>query len=288
MIRISGTDGHVPAAAAARHRVRRGDTGPAPRAPTCCSPSILDPETQPLRHSLHLAAVADGPDPGWPTSCAGPPTAQGPPRAAASRALERAAELTTEPVVAAHYLVAAARQAWEGGEPHRARMLLRRVRPTRYRRTSNAQAELLLGEIELRAGATTHARQTLLAAAGDLGQDRQLALSAMMRAGEALLLSGDYPHYADMARRALALRRSDEPLGTQLLFEQFAGHDRDVQGRLPHGRPAAAPGGRAGPRRWTTPVALIRATHGRRILLGDDVQAYRLAIRAVGGRPGHR
>src|SRR5262245_65427608 len=99
-------------------------------------------------------------------------------------------------------------------------MLLRRVQPTAVPQYVNAQSELLLGEIELRAGTISHARQTLLAAAGDLAHDRQLALSAMMRASEALCLTGEYPRLADVARPALALRRSEEPLGTQLLVEQ--------------------------------------------------------------------
>jgi DNA-binding NarL/FixJ family response regulator len=240
---------------------------------------ILDPETQPLRYSLHLAAVAEGPDPGLADALARAASTQGSPRAAASRALERAAELTTDPVVAATHLVAAARQAWEGGEPHRARMLLRRVQPTAVPQHVNAQSELLLGEIELRAGTISHARQTLLAAAGDLGQDRQLALSAMMRASEALCLTGEYPRLADVARQALALRRSEEPLGTQLLFEQFAGLTAMFQGNHKVGV-AALRRVLALADELHDAVALIRASMAA-VVLGDDAQAYRLAHRAV-------
>jgi DNA-binding NarL/FixJ family response regulator len=240
---------------------------------------ILDPETQPLRYSLHLAAVAEGPDPGLADALARAATTQGSPRAAASRALERAAELTTDPVVAATHLVAAARQAWEGGEPHRARMLLRRVQPTAVPQHVNAQSELLLGEIELRAGTISHARQTLLAAAGDLAQDRQLALSAMMRASEALCLTGEYPRLADVARQALALRRSEEPLGTQLLFEQFAGLTAMFQGNHEIGI-AALRRVLALADELHDAVALIRASMAA-VVIGDDAQAYRLAHRAV-------
>src|SRR6185369_5259424 len=70
---------------------------------------------------------------------------QGTSRTVTSRALERAAELTTEPLATANYLVAAARHAWEGGEPHRARLLLRKVRGHHAPHVS-AQTELLLGE----------------------------------------------------------------------------------------------------------------------------------------------
>jgi DNA-binding CsgD family transcriptional regulator len=239
---------------------------------------ILDPLAHRLRHCMHLAAAADGPDNRLADELRRAAQEQGSSRTVTSRALERAAELTTEPLAAANYLVAAARHAWEGGEPHRARLLLRKVRGHHAPHVS-AQTELLLGEIELRAGATTHARQALLSAAGDLGQDRHLALTAMLRAGEALLLSGDYPKYVDMAQKAQALRRSDEPIGTQLLFEQFAGMEAMFSGDYVKANP---------PLRQVVnlahtlddPVALTQAAISA-ILLGDDIQAYRLAIRAA-------
>jgi hypothetical protein len=152
---------------------------------------ILDPLAHRLRHSMHLAAVADGPDNQLADELRRSAT-DGSTRAAASRALERAAELTTEPLAAANFLVGAARHAWEGGEPHRARLLLRKVRAHSAPHVA-AQAELLLGEIELRAGATTHARQALLSAAGELGQDRHLAVTAMLRAGRGVAALGRLP-----------------------------------------------------------------------------------------------
>src|SRR5262249_28597093 len=66
----------------------------------------LDPDRQPLRQRLHLAAVADGPDPKLAAELETAATAEGADRATASRALERAADLTTESVEAAHFLVA--------------------------------------------------------------------------------------------------------------------------------------------------------------------------------------
>jgi DNA-binding CsgD family transcriptional regulator len=239
---------------------------------------ILDPLAHRLRHSMHLAAAADGPDNRLADELRRAALEPGSSRATTSRALERAAELTTEPLAAANYLVAAARHAWEGGEPHRARLLLRKVR-SHHAPHVTAQTELLLGEIELRSGATTHARQALLSAAGDLGQDRHLALTAMLRAGEALLLSGDYPRYADVAKKAQTLRRSDEPIGTQLMFEQFAGMEAMFKGDYSSADPPL--------RRVVNlahtlddPIALTQATISA-ILLGDDIQAYRLAIRAA-------
>ncbi len=239
----------------------------------------LDPHRQALRQRLHLAAIADGPDPKLAALLEEAATAEGADRSAAARALERAADLTTESVEAAHYLVAAARHAWEGGEPHRARMLLRRVRPSEVPTHINAQSDLLLGEIELRAGGTNHARQTLLAAAGDLEQDRDLAVNAMMRAGEAVCQSGDYPNYPSLARKALALRRSEEPLLTELIFEQFAGMTAVFKGRYQEAEGPLRKVAMFAPE-LDDSAALMRGSVAA-ILLGDDHQAYRLAIRSA-------
>jgi DNA-binding CsgD family transcriptional regulator len=239
----------------------------------------LDPERQPLRQRLHLAAVADGPDPALAAELEKAATAEGADRSTAARALERAADLTTESVEAAHYLVAAARHAWEAGEPHRARMLLRRVRPTEVPANINAQSDLLLGEIELRAGGTHHARQTLLAAAGDLEQDRDLAVNAMLRAGEATCQAGDYPNYPSIAKRALALRRTEEPLGAELIFEQFAGMTAVFKGRYAEAEAPLRKVARHAPE-LDDAAALTRGSVAA-FLLGDDHQAYRLAVRAA-------
>ena len=83
----------------------------------------------------------------------------------AAQALERAAELTADPADAAAYRVRAARRAWRAGRPHQARILLQRVRAEPTQEHVVAERELLLGEIELRVGVATNARNTLLAAA---------------------------------------------------------------------------------------------------------------------------
>ena len=104
--------------------------------------------------------------------------------------------------------------------------------------------------------------------------------AAMMRAGEAMCLSGEYAHFADVAQRALGLRQVDEPLATQLMFDQLAGLTAMYRGDYAQGVPAL--------RRVLAladeldePTALIRASTAA-IVLGDDRQAYRLAVRAAG------
>jgi DNA-binding CsgD family transcriptional regulator len=239
----------------------------------------LDPRRHPLRQLLHRAAVAEGPNPELASALAEAAASRSTSRAAASVALERAAQLTADPAAAATHLVAAARYAWEGGEPNRARTLLRGLRPAEVPDHINAQADLLLGEIELRAGGTNHARQTLLAAAADLELDHDLAVSAMNRAGEAILQSGDYARYQGLAQKALALRRAEESVANDILFEQFAGMTAVFEGRFDDAR---APLNRVRELALATddPAALIRACMSV-LLLGDEHDARRLAIRAA-------
>jgi DNA-binding CsgD family transcriptional regulator len=194
--------------------------------------------------------------------------------------LERAAALTPDRADAARRLVAAARRAWLGGEPHRARRLLGRVRAAEAPERIEGQADLLAGEIELRIGASGRARAALLRAAARLTpRDRCLALSALRQAGEAACAAGDYTRYPDIARRALALRQPDEPPAEELIFELFAG-----QAALFQRRHAAAV--RPLRRAFALATALddagaLTAASGAAILLGDDARAGRMANRAA-------
>ena len=229
--------GRLPAAVAAHDRVRRRDPGPAPARRTCCWPRSSTRSRSRCATSLHLAAVADGPDAaaGRPRST-GPRPRRAPPRGAASRALERAAD-ADQPTRSWRPPTWSPRPGTRGRAASRTGpgcCCAGSGRP-RYRSTSTPSPSCCWARSSCAPARQSHARQTLLAAAGDLGQDRHLALSAMMRAGEALCLSGDYPRLADVARQALALRRSEEPLGTQLLFEQFAGLTAMFQGNYDTG-----------------------------------------------------
>jgi len=237
---------------------------------------LFAPAAQPLRHLLHAAATGTGPAPGMADAL--DDAARDADHGIASRALERAAEISADPDVAAARVVAAARHAWLGGEPHRARILLRRL-GYRAAPSVRAQADLLLGEIELRSGASTHAGQALLAAASDLDHDRHLRVNAMMQAGEAMCLSGEYAGFATVARRALRLRRPQEPPATQLMFDQLAGLTAMFSGDYPNGMPALRRVLTAA-QRIDDPSALIRGSMAA-IVLGDDLQAYRLAMRAA-------
>ncbi|MFC7247897.1 LuxR C-terminal-related transcriptional regulator [Catellatospora aurea] len=239
---------------------------------------ILDADTERLRRAVHLAAAAHGPDAELAEELEEAATGGGYSRA--STALEHAALLTTEPGGAAHRLVTAARYAWQSGSAGRARSLLRRARPAARDRVVSAESEVLSGEIELRAGATANAAESLLTIADRLaGSERELAVLALMRAGEAVCFSGDYPRYAEVASRAAALRRPDDPPELEVVFEHIAGFAYTFGGR--HHR-AIRPLRRVVELGETLDSAApLTCASAAALLLADDVGAHRLAARAV-------
>ncbi|MDI1463825.1 LuxR C-terminal-related transcriptional regulator [Catellatospora sp. KI3] len=244
---------------------------------------VLDPDRDRLRRAVHLAAAAHGPDPALAeelehAAAAGGSACGGYSRAAT--ALEHAAQLSDEPVGAAIRLVTAARYAWQSGSPQRARRLLRQARPATRDQAVVGESEVLAGEIELRAGATATAADTLLATAARLAAtDRELAVHALLRVGEALCFSGDYPRFGEVALRAARLRRADDPPYLNVIFEHFAGFAATFLGR--HDR-AVAPLRRvielAGEVDRATTLTCAAASA---LLLADDIGAHRLAARAV-------
>ncbi|MEU4774214.1 LuxR C-terminal-related transcriptional regulator [Micromonospora sp. NPDC023644] len=244
---------------------------------------VLDGAGHRLRRAGHLADAAQGPDPALAAEleqaaaeCAGASTA-------ASAALQRAAELSDDPVRAAARLVAAARYAWSAGRAHRARLLLGGL-PGTVDAAVAGRAGLLRGELELRAGRPRSALTTLLAAADALaGTDRALALGALVRAGEAACFAGDQYRYADVARRAEPLRRPDDPPATELLSCYVAGTAATLRGDHEQAGPAlrraVVLGGQlTGPA--LTPSALTCAAAAG-LLVAVDGAAHRLAERAV-------
>ncbi|WP_143447252.1 helix-turn-helix transcriptional regulator [Kibdelosporangium aridum] len=250
------------------------------RAAHRCLAQAVDRRTDPLRHALHRAATADSPDDelaaeleqtaAEPTQC----------HAMSSRALERAADLTTDPVTAAGRLVAAAHHAWQAGEPNRARTLLRQVAATPVSDVIQAQSRILTGEIELRAGAARTAQHMLLTAAGDLADhNRYLALGAFIRAGEALCLSGGHARYPDIAQRALALRRPEEPPDVESMFDHFATLSATFRGE--HRRAISLSRRMFARAASLNDVGTLTRTSMAAIFRGDEAQAYALASKAA-------
>ncbi|WBB51117.1 LuxR family transcriptional regulator [Verrucosispora sp. WMMA2044] len=275
-----------------------------------------------LRRALHLSAATDGPAPALATELADAAGDRVDPSAAAT-ALARAAELSDDPVLAAGRRISAARHAWQAGEPDRARALLHHVADApigppavspdgRGNGTGASRhevspapagpgaggdvvcdrgiaairglAELLRGEMRLRCGPVPAALPNLLAAASTLADvDRESALVALVRAGEAVCYCGDQYRYAEVARRTAALRHEGDPPWVELLTTLVAGVAATLRGEHAHGGPllrrAVVLGGRL-TGAAATPTALTGAAVAG-LLVAVDAAAYRLADHAV-------
>ncbi|MEV0614057.1 AAA family ATPase [Nonomuraea sp. NPDC050404] len=196
-------------------------------------------------------------------------------------ALERASELTDHHNPAkAERLAAAARYAWVSGRPQVARSLLARLRNLAAPDELRAHVQLLHGSLELLGGETGSAREELLSAAAWLLEShRMLGVRALVRAADASYRAGDNRAFIAIARQAAALRRPDETVPTQLMFEYLAGMASTFSGSH---REAAAPLRRVVELAGTVrdPAVLVWACVAS-MLLGEDATAHRLSARAV-------
>ncbi|MBF8193499.1 AAA family ATPase [Nonomuraea sp. K274] len=198
-------------------------------------------------------------------------------------ALERAADLTGRGPAKAERLAAAARRAWISGRPQVARSLLARLRSLTAPGSLGelrGHVQLLHGSLELLGGETGSAREELLSAAGWLlDSHRMLGVRALVRAADASYRAGDNRAFIAIARQAAALRRPDETVTTQLMFEYLDGMASTFSGLH---QEAAGPLRRvvelAGSVR--DPAVLVWACVAS-MLLGEDATAHRLSARAV-------
>jgi DNA-binding CsgD family transcriptional regulator len=198
-----------------------------------------------------------------------------------STAFERAASLIRQPDTQARWLLDAARDSWLAGGTRRTRALLRQAAPLTATAGLHGVMDLMHGAVALRDGAPTVASRNLRAAAEHLLQsDRPTALTALVLAGEASCLVGDYPGYSDTANRVAELRRPDETPTAELVFDHFAGmratyearHDEAVQPLRNVVRLAEHVGDVTG---------LILASQAA-YTLGDVNRAFELSMRSVG------
>ncbi len=135
-------------------------------------------------------------------------------------------------------LLAAGREAWAGGDTRRARALSRSAGPLVREVRARAAGELLRGGLELCDGdPATAGRSLATAAEALLGTDRRAAFRALMLAGEASCLTGDYRGYYALAHRAERLRCREETAEVTLMLEHFEGMSATFRG----GHAAAVP-----------------------------------------------
>ncbi|GIH63488.1 helix-turn-helix transcriptional regulator [Microbispora siamensis] len=239
-------------------------------------------EHQRLRRAWHRAAALDGP-PGRLADDLVRALAAAPKAAAFPepfRVLERAAELTGLGEARAARLAAAARYAWQAGQPQRARSLLSRIDTLAAGAEVRARAELVRGSLELRAGKTDSACDTLLAAAERLLRtDREQAVRALVRAGEASYLAGDNRRFLAIARRAETLRRPDDDHVTRLALEYLAGMAATFRGRHREATASLRRVAQVTPSVGSPSVLVWGGVAN--LLLGNGADALTLASRAV-------
>ncbi|MGW5261411.1 AAA family ATPase [Microbispora sp. NPDC004025] len=199
------------------------------------------------------------------------------------RVLERAAELTGHGEAKAARMAAAAQHAWQAGQPQRARSLLSRVDTLAAGAEVRGRAELLRGSLELRAGKTDSACDTLLAAAERLLRtDREQAVRALVRAGEASYLAGDNRRFLTIARRAETLRRPDDAHLTRMALEYLEGMAATFRGRHLEATTSLrrVATGVMAPSSAGSPSALVWGGVAN-LLLGNGAAALTLTTRAV-------
>jgi len=131
--------------------------------------------------------------------------------AAAARALERSAELTSGEKLRSHRLADAADAAWLAGQPERALGLLDRAAAGVPEPRLRADVAHLRGLIELRRGVPADAFTILAAGSADVAPiDPVKALAMLLPASEAAFYAGDVALTIEAARRAAALPRSEQ------------------------------------------------------------------------------
>jgi DNA-binding CsgD family transcriptional regulator len=147
-------------------------------------------------------------------------------------AFERAASLVRQPETQATWLLDAARDAWLCGGTRRTRALLRRAMPLTAKVGPRGVVDLMQGAIALRDGSPAVAGQNLRMAAEQLlSSDRETALTALVLAGEASNLVGDYAGYTDTAHRVAQLRTPNEAPAAEMLFDHFLGMTATYEGK---------------------------------------------------------
>ena len=232
------------------------------------------------RRTWHLAAAAVEPDEAVAAQlerAAERARARGGPEAACA-ALERAAQLSTEPVPRKRRLVAAAENAWLAGQLDRASESLRAARPLAPEPQLDADIARLRGSIELAAGSATHAQQLLLRAAQDVADvDSVRALDILVVAAEAASYGADAAAMIEIGRLAARLPAQQNPR-TEFLGLLLAGFGHVFAGDIGAATPLLRRGLQHAEEQEDDPLA---AAGRAAMYVGDDAAALRLTARSV-------
>ncbi|MGJ7908655.1 LuxR C-terminal-related transcriptional regulator [Actinopolyspora sp. H202] len=199
--------------------------------------------------------------------------------ARASRLYERAAALSDHDESKGNRILAAGHDAWTGGEPRRALAMTRRAHTLVRSAGPRGMRDLLRGGVELCDGKpATAVRELTEASSALLDTDRELAITALMLAGDACCVTGDYREYYELASRAEWLRSPEDSYDTALILRNFTAMSATFRGRHEVAAPALREVIRMADRA-TAPAPLVLAGNAA-FTLGDPAVSYRLATRA--------
>jgi DNA-binding CsgD family transcriptional regulator len=200
--------------------------------------------------------------------------------AAAARALERSAELTSAEKLRSHRLVAAADAAWLAGQPERALALLDRAAAAISEPRLRADVAHLRGVIELRRGVPADAFTILAAGSAEVAPvDPTKALAMLLPASEAASYAGDIALTIEAARRAAALPRGEQRVD-QFTLGLLVGIGSILEGDTARGAPLLREAITLG-QTFDDPSRLGFAGAAARYL-GDDTATHDFYARAVG------
>jgi DNA-binding CsgD family transcriptional regulator len=197
-----------------RSAVQQGSTVTARRAAHLALAAVMDADAEADQRAWHRAAAALGADDAVAAELER--TAEGARlrggHSAAAGALARAAELSTDLVGRGKRLVAAARSAWDAGEPARALAILDRAAPIVEDGWLRADMAHTRGTIGWICGDVMAATATLMEGARHVAPfDGRKALEMLFDAGMAARDTGDYQRLADACRQVRELPPDDDP-----------------------------------------------------------------------------
>jgi DNA-binding CsgD family transcriptional regulator len=175
---------------------------------------VLDGEHDPDRRAWHRAAASPGQDDevAGELERAARRARHRSGFAAAARALERAAELSSSDEARGRRLVAAAEDAWLAGGPEQALALLDRAHGLVADLRVRADVLHLRGTIALRCGVPSDAATILAAGAAEVSPLAPAkAIEMLVEAAQAASYAGDAAQIVEFGRRASALLDDDDP-----------------------------------------------------------------------------
>jgi DNA-binding CsgD family transcriptional regulator len=199
--------------------------------------------------------------------------------AAAARALERSAELTSGEELRGRRLGAAADAAWLAGQPDQARALLDRAAGDALEPRQRAARAHLRGVIELRCGVPADAFTVLAAGAAEVAPaDPAKALAMLLAAREAASYAGDTSLTIEAGRRAAELPRGRRRVD-RFMLDLLVGIGSILEGDTARGAPLLRDA-LALARAFDDPDLLGAAGIAARYL-GDDAATHDFYARAV-------